>query len=138
MVTPEAVQDWVQAAGKAQPYTHQLILSVSQAWLPAAAYNQALAAGEDFFHEWRLIPHTDSPYPHAHVVAFGAAEIQIKAERFQQWAQTVRLALERQQQAALDAMAKQQAQLNQAAQPGQAASREISAPERVSGWGWEL
>jgi hypothetical protein len=97
----EAVLAWVQAQGKQQRFTHQLILSVKEVRLSGEAYNRALAAAGPFFPSWRLMAHTDSPYSHAHVIAFGEEEIGIKSARFRQWWLSVRQALDAQQQATL-------------------------------------
>ncbi|MBK7178366.1 MAG: hypothetical protein IPH82_14470 [Chloroflexi bacterium] len=44
-LTHEQVLQWVAEQGKTHPYTHQLILSVKEAQLEAAAYGQAMQAG---------------------------------------------------------------------------------------------
>ncbi|MBK6712440.1 MAG: hypothetical protein IPG51_19235 [Chloroflexi bacterium] len=41
-LTHEQVLQWVAEQGKTHPYTHQLILSVKEAQLEAAAYGQAM------------------------------------------------------------------------------------------------
>ena len=92
---------WVQAEGKAQRYTHQLILSVKDEWLTPEAYNRALAAGGPFFSEWRLMAHTDTSYSHAHVITFGEKQIRFKSESFRDWWLTVRQALETEREVAL-------------------------------------
>lgn len=97
----EEVIAWVQNEGKAQRYTHQLILSVKDEWLTPEAYNKALAAGGAFFDQWHLMAHTDTAYSHAHVIAFGDNKIRFKSEAFRSWWLTVREALEAERQAAL-------------------------------------
>ncbi|MCA9998886.1 MAG: hypothetical protein KDE56_24150 [Anaerolineales bacterium] len=92
---------WVEQEGKAQRYTHQLILSVKDEWLTPEAYNRALAAGGDFFSKWRLMAHTDTSYSHAHAIAFGDKQIRFKSDSFRDWWLTVREALETEREAAL-------------------------------------
>ena len=104
-VTHEQVLAWVQAQGKEQRFTHQLILSVNEARLSPEAYNQALTAGEPFFPTWRLIGHADTPYSHAHVIAFGQEEIRVKSPDFRAWQLAVRQELEAQQQTYLERQA---------------------------------
>jgi hypothetical protein len=99
--THDAVIAWVAQEGKAQRYTHQLILSVKDEWLTPEAYNRALAAGGPFFTEWRLMAHTDTSYSHAHVIAFGDKQIRFKSESFRDWWLTVRQALETEREATL-------------------------------------
>lgn len=99
--THDEVIAWVQNEGKAQRYTHQLILSVKDEWLTPEAYNRALAAGGSFFPAWRLMAHTDTSYSHAHVIAFGDKQIRFKSESFRDWWLTVRQALETEREAAL-------------------------------------
>ena len=95
----DEVLKWVQAQGKQHQFTHQLILSVSEAQLDAPAYNDALQVkGESFFNTWHLMAHTDSAHPHAHVVAFSDEVIDIRSARFREWWLAVRLALDNQQQ----------------------------------------
>lgn len=128
----EDVLAWVQKQGKAQRFTHQLILSVKEAQLDVAAYNDALAAGDErFFDIWRLMTHADSAYPHAHVVAFGDEEIHIKSLRFREWWLTVRQELDARQQAYLARLEAERAAEQEAAQgAGQEAGQEIRLDEK--------
>ena len=117
---------WVEQQGKRLPYTHQLILSVPEGPLPAAAYGQAMRAGGDLFPEWRLIVHQDARHAHAHVIAFGQEEIRITGETFRQWWLSARQELENRQQeqlaerqsltAQIDARWQKQAALRQSQQ----------------------
>ncbi len=100
-LTHEQVLQWVAEQGKTHPYTHQLILSVKEAQLQAAAYGQAMQAGRsdgNLFPEWRLILHQDSRYSHAHVLSFGDEDIRVTGATFRQWWLAVRQELEQQQQ----------------------------------------
>ena len=97
-LTHEQVLQWVAERGKTHPYTHQLILSVKEAQLEAAAYGQAMQAGGHLFSEWRLIVHQDTRHSHAHVLAFGDEDIRVTGPTFRQWWLTVRQELEQQQQ----------------------------------------
>jgi hypothetical protein len=109
-LTHEQVLQWVAERGKTHPYTHQLILSVKEAPLEAAAYGQAMQAGGpdgNLFPEWRLIVHQDSRHSHAHVLAFGDEEIRVTGPTFRQWWLTVRQELEQQQQPYLAAQERQ-------------------------------
>ena len=98
----EQVLAWVTNEGKAQPFTHQFILSVKYAELAEAAYGRVLSLDNPYFQEWRLLVHRDTRYPHAHVVTFAEQEIRIKSPQFQAWALAVRQELEREQQAVLE------------------------------------
>ena len=98
----EQVLDWVNDEGKAQRFTHQFILSVKHAQLAEAAYGRVLSLDNPYFQEWRLLVHSDTRYPHAHVVTFAEQEIRIKSPQFQAWALAVRQELEREQQAVLE------------------------------------
>ena len=100
-LTHEQVLQWVAEQGKTHPYTHQLILSVKEAQLEAAAYGQAMQAGKsdgNLFPEWRLIVHQDSRHSHAHLLAFGDEDIRVTGATFRQWWLAVRQELEQQQQ----------------------------------------
>lgn len=96
----EAVLNWVRQQGMSHELTHQFILSVKETELTPEAFNRAMAAGGPLFSEWRLIPHVDTRYPHAHALAFSQQEVHIKSAAFQAWWQGVREALEREQAAA--------------------------------------
>ena len=100
-LTHEQVLAWVAVEGKAQRFTHQLILSVKHAQLAEAAYGRVFSLENPYFQEWRLLVHSDTRYPHAHVVTFGESEIRIKSPQFQAWALSVRQELEREQQVVL-------------------------------------
>lgn len=100
-LTHEQVLQWVAEQGKTYPYTHQLILSVKEAPLEAAAYGRAMQAGGsdgNLFPEWRLIVHQDSRHSHAHLLAFGDEDIRVTGPTFRQWWLAVRQELEQQQQ----------------------------------------
>lgn len=103
----EDVLAWVQTQGMHHELTHQFILSVADIPLSPQAFNRALAAGGPLFHEWRLIAHTDSRYPHAHALAFGDRPVAIKSEAFQSWWRSVRRALTHELDAARVLQAKQ-------------------------------
>ncbi|MBK8904437.1 MAG: hypothetical protein IPM53_24880 [Anaerolineaceae bacterium] len=125
--THDEVIAWVEQEGKAQRYTHQLILSVKDEWLTPEAYNQALAAGGSLFSAWRLMAHTDTSYSHAHVIAFGDKQIRFKSESFRDWWLTVRQALETEREAALaQRTAVPEHALNQELVPAAAAERSLS------------
>lgn len=103
-VAHEEILEWVRQQGKEHLYTHQLILSAKEADLTPDAYNEALSAGGGFFSEWRLMRHTDSPYPHAHVISFGDNKIHVKSPLFREWWLTVRHALDARQHERLAAL----------------------------------
>jgi hypothetical protein len=128
---------WVSAEGKRQAYTHQLILSVSEAQLTAQEYNQALNAGGGLFDQWRQLVHTDSAYSHAHVVAFSDEEIRVKSPLFRDWWLAVRQALDQQQQVHLTrGGVEQEAELVAELRP--AAGLETHQQEPQEELGWEL
>jgi hypothetical protein len=106
----EEVMEWVNQAARENLVTHQFILSVKELQLSPEAFNRAMAAGSELFQEWRLIGHNDSRFSHAHALAFGQREVQLKSEAFRAWWQEVRQALEQEQQQARE----QQLQLEQA------------------------
>ncbi len=120
LISHEDVLNWVMQQGKENLFTRQFILSVKDATLTPEAFNRAMAAGGDLFHEWRLIQHEDSRYPHAHALAFGQKEVRIKSSQFHAWWLAVRAALEQERQAQIE----QQHQLAQGLQ--QQAEREIT------------
>jgi hypothetical protein len=125
--THDEVIAWVEQAGKAQRYTHQLILSVKDEWLTPEAYNRALAAGGPLFTEWHLMAHTDTSYSHAHVIAFGDKQIRFKSESFRDWWLTVRQALETEREAVLtQRTAVPEHALSQELVPAAAAERSLS------------
>jgi hypothetical protein len=125
--THDEVIAWVAQEGKAQRYTHQLILSVKDEWLTPEAYNRALAAGGSFFADWRLMAHTDTSYSHAHVIAFGDKQIRFKSESFRDWWLTVRQALETEREAVLtQRTAVPEHALSQELVPAAAAERSFS------------
>ncbi len=98
----EDVLNWVMQQGKENLFTRQFILSVKDATLTPEAFNRAMAAGGGLFHEWRLIRHEDSRYPHAHALAFGQKEVRIKSPQFHAWWLAVRAALEQERQAQIE------------------------------------
>ena len=105
----DQVMGWVAQQGKSHRYTHQLILSVKDAHLSPAAYGQALQVEGAPFAEWRLVVHQDTDHPHAHVIAFGDAEIRVTGPDFRHWWLAVRQELEKQQQHILAAQQREQA-----------------------------
>lgn len=108
-LTPRCSNGWL-SRGKENLFTRQFVLSVKDAALTPEAFNRAMGAGGDLFHEWRLIQHEDSRYPHAHALAFGQEEVRIKSEVFRQWWLEVRAALEQERQAQVElAQVQQQA-----------------------------
>ncbi len=124
---------WVEQAGKAQRYTHQLILSVKDEWLNPETYNRALAAGGPFFSKWRLMAHTDTSYSHAHVIAFGDKQFRFKSESFRDWWLTVRQALETEREAALaQRTAVPEHDLNQQLVPATAAEQSLSLQAKLA------
>jgi len=131
----QEVIEWVQQQGKENHYTHQFILSVKDGQLTPEAFNRAMAAGDSLFSEWRLVCHNDSNYSHAHAVAFGKQEIQLKSEAFKEWWREVRQALEFERQHAQE----QQSQLQQGQeQTGQAAQALSNEQEEERSWGLEM
>ncbi|MBK8985354.1 MAG: hypothetical protein IPM39_04615 [Chloroflexi bacterium] len=128
-LTHEQVLQWVAERGKTHPYTHQLILSVKEAQLEAAAYGRAMQAGGsdgNLFPEWRLVVHQDSHHSHAHVLAFGDEDIRVTGPTFRQWWLTVRQELEHSQQVYLAAQQREQAMELVIPVPQQAAVQELT------------
>ena len=125
-LTHEQVLQWVAEQGKTHPYTHQLILSVKEAQLEAAAYGQAMQAGGHLFSEWRLIVHRDTRHSHAHVLAFGDDDIRVTGPTFRQWWLDVRQELEHSQQVYLAAQQREQAMELVIPVPQQAAVQELT------------
>jgi hypothetical protein len=113
--THEEVLQWVRQQGMSHEMTYQFILSVKETQLTEEAFNRAMAAGGPLFAEWRLIPHDDTRYPHAHALAFGNQPVPIKSEAFQSWWQAVRQALEREQAAARELQREQALEQERAA-----------------------
>ncbi|MAT97763.1 MAG: hypothetical protein CL608_11510 [Anaerolineaceae bacterium] len=111
----EEVLQWVRQQGMSHELTHQFILSVKETELTPEAFNRAMAAGGPLFSEWRLIPHEDTRYPHAHALAFSQQEVHIKSEAFQAWWHGVRQALEREQAAARELQLEQVLEQDRAA-----------------------
>lgn len=99
----EEVLAWVAAQGKSHGYTYQLLLSVKEADLTAADYLPAMTAGGELFSAWRLITHRDTDHSHAHVLAFGDAEIRVMGRPFRDWWQAARQDLAVRQEFALQA-----------------------------------
>ena len=92
-ISHEKVMIWVQQEVKNQVMTYEFILSFYTVHLTPASYWHALQAHQPPFGEWRLLCHDDTNHSHAHLIAFGVKEIEIKEPAFQEWCQAVRHAL---------------------------------------------
>jgi hypothetical protein len=103
-VSHEAVLAWTQAEGLRHTFTHQLILSVKEASLTAAAYQKTLAAHAGVLTDWHLIGHEDTRHSHAHVVTFSDDPMRVKSSGLYDWWLGLRQALESVQTAELTQM----------------------------------
>ena len=126
--THEEVLQWVRQQGMSHELTLQFILSVKEAELTPDAFNRAMAAGGPLFSNWRLIPHDDTRYPHAHALAFSQQEVHIKSQAYQAWWLKVRAALEREQVSArewqLEQARAEEMQVEAAHEPSQAVRKQ--------------
>lgn len=137
----DQVMGWVAQQGKANHYTHQLILSVKEAHLSPAAYGQALQVEGAPFAEWRLVVHQDTDHPHAHVIAFSDAEIRVTGRDFRHWWLAARQELEKQQHLITqqrDLAPQQRAQTTQLETPLPKQQQQAAVREWTRQWEMEL